>query len=98
MVFYLEIQSTYKPTYQLVAGGEIGGGLQLMNGPPVFHSTRAFVGLGEMRMLHRMFQLENNAQNKAREEARNQEADQPGSKPNSINGQENTETQVQYFE
>ena len=98
MVFYLEIQSTYKPTYQLISGSEIGSGFQLMNSPLVFHSARAFVGLGEMCMLHCMCQLENNAQHKAREEAINQEANQSGSESNRINRQENKETQVQYFE
>src|SRR5438445_13152958 len=87
VMFDLEIQSAYKPGYQLVACSKIGCSLDLVNGPFIFQLAGLLVGNRECRMLHRMRQLKYQAQHETRHAGKDHEADQPVGKSNHINGQ-----------
>src|SRR5690606_10508549 len=82
VMLYLEIEPAYQPADKPVVGGKVGRGLELVYGPFIFHFPGKFIGHGEMRMLYRMGQLENDAQYKAGYQAYGQESDKPGNGAN----------------
>ena len=64
VVLNLEIESANQCGNELIAGGEIGSGLQLVNCPLILQAVIGHIRHGKMRMLYSVSQLKHNAQYK----------------------------------
>src|SRR5579863_10222441 len=75
MVLDLEVQSTYQPGYNAVAGGKIRGGPDLVDSPLVLHLARGLVGYRESGKFDGMSELKDHAKYKTGYQGENDKAD-----------------------
>src|SRR5438876_630393 len=94
----LEVQSAYQPRYHLVLRGEIGCGLDLVDGPLVFHLACLYIRYREGGMLDGMRQLEDHAEHKTRHTGEDDKADQPVLKTKHVNRQAHKKKGVEQLE
>src|SRR5262245_33410348 len=65
MMLDLEVQPSQQPVSHQTAAGEVHGGFGLMFRPGLGQMQRTWLRLGEVRFLHAMSQLENDADDNA---------------------------------
>src|SRR5882757_194948 len=89
MMLDLEVQSAYQPGNDRVAGSKISRRLDLVHRPFVFQLIGVDISNGKSRMLHRMRQLEYQAQHKTGDTRKDDEPNHPVRKTEHINGKNN---------
>ena len=72
----LVVQAPGVPGHKPVAAGKVHGRFHLVNGPRILHSTRAFSGHREVRLLDTVSQLEDDTEHQALDERRREEEQQ----------------------
>src|SRR5688500_9267820 len=97
VMFYLEIQSTDKPTDHFIIWCKIGGCFYLVNGPFVFNHFGLDACLFEFGVLHYVCQLENDRKGKTQSNVHGCKTNCPRLPAYKIYGYGNVKQHVQYF-
>src|SRR5882757_4949003 len=97
VVLDLEVEAADQPCDQLAAGGEVGGGGDLVDGVLLRQEVAGGVGEGEVGVLDGVGELEDDGEGEAGGHGHGDEAGEPGQEADAVNGDRHEDDGVKGF-